>query len=140
MFFYGLLMRPAHIWLFHLFFIFYNFQKEGGWERKWWMIKGRAAPAKYTSKTPCGWGQGTAGECRGSQRHWPGWMDSGLWLSAAKKKRHHTHAHTLSYTQVHFYTGIHTEHTNEETVPTLLPCPPAHPPSLHLGTASPMSP
>ena len=39
-------MRPGSHLAVSSFFFFYNFQKEGGWERKWWMIEGRAASAK----------------------------------------------------------------------------------------------
>ena len=93
------------------FFFFYNFQKDGGWERKWWMIEGRAAPAKYTSKMPWGWGRGD------------GWREptepetlasaDGFRTVAVRvqKERHHTHAHTLSCAQVHIYTHTHTQGT-----------------------------
>ena len=81
---------------------------------------------------------GTAGESPRSQRHWPRQMDSGLWLSASKKKgttRMRTPSPVHRYTFIHTHT--HTGHTNEETVPDP---PPPPPPSLHLGTGSPMAP
>ena len=60
----------------------------------------------------------TAGESPRSQRHLPRRMDSGLWLSASKKKASHACAHPLlcTHAQVHIYTHTHTGHTNEETL------------------------
>lgn len=100
------------------------------------MIKGRAAPAKYTSKTPCGWGWGYGW---GVQKE-PETVASADGLRAVavrgqKEKAPHACAHPLLYTGTHLYRYTHTGHTNAETVPT-----PAHPPSLHLGTAGPMAP
>lgn len=108
------------------FFFFYNFQKEGGWERKWWMIEGRAASAKYTSKMPWGWGLGD------------GWREptepetlasaDGFRTVAVRvrNERHHTHAHTLSCAHVHRYTFIHT-HTQGTLMKKQYRTPPPHP-------------
>ena len=107
-----------------IFFFFNNFQKEGGWERKWWMIEGRAAPAKYTRKMPWGWGRGDGWREPTEPETLASVDGFRLWLSASKEKgttrmRTPSPVHTCAGT--HSYT--HTGHTNEETVPDPSPYP-----------------